>query len=386
MNKTSTFAAALLLASSALAQGVTSDRVLLGQSCALKGPASALGQGMSLGLELYFDQVNAKGGIDGRTIQLKTINDGYEPKKCTVATKMLTSKLDVFALIGGVGTPTAKVAVPIAEAAKVPFLAPFTGAEFLRSPHKRYVVNLRGSYWQEMERLAQYLVDEQGMKKIACFYQNDGYGQAGLSGIVKALEARSMELCAEGTYKRNTTAVKTGLDAIAASKPDAVVMVGAYKPCAAFIKAAKANPATASATFCNISFVGTKALMAELGDAAQGCVVSQVVPFPWDATIPVVAEYQAALKKAGKADEIDFVSLEGFMAGKMFCQVLERVEGDLTRESFLDTVGRVGKFDLGGAVLGFGPKDHQGMDEIFLTVFDGGRVVPLESAAAAPGK
>ncbi len=364
-------------------EGITGDKILLGQSCALKGPAKALGLGMQTGLQVYFDGVNKDGGIHGRTIELKTINDGYEPDKCVKATTMLIDKMKVFALIGGVGTPTAKVAVPICEENEVPFIAPFTGAEFLRNPYKEWVVNFRGSYYQEMERLTQYLVDGQGYKKIACFYQNDGYGKAGLSGIELALKQRGLELCATGTYERNTVAVAGGLDSIAPQEPDAIVMVGAYKACSAFITAAKSNPATADATYCNISFVGTKALINELGAAGEGCVVSQVVPYPWDTSIPVVAEYQKAMKAAGKKSEIGFVSLEGYLSGKFFCTVMENIEGEPTREQFIAKTNEIGTFELGGVTLVFGSDDHQGMDDVFLTIFKGGDPVVLDGARVA---
>jgi ABC-type branched-subunit amino acid transport system substrate-binding protein len=358
--------------------GVTDTTVSLGQSCALKGPAAGLGKGMSEGLNAYFEWVNTNGGIDGRTIELTTLNDGYEPDKCKLVTTTLIKKLNVFALIGEVGTPTSKVAVPIAEENGVPFLAPFTGAEFLRNPHKPYVVNMRASYYQEMERLTQHLVDANGKSRIACFYQNDGYGQAGLSGIKIALEKRGMELASTGTYERNTTAVASGLTELAAGNPDAIVMVGAYKPCAAFIKLAKRNDATKDATFCNISFVGTKNLLGELGDAAEGCIVSQCVPYPWDTEIPLVKEFHKVMTKTGRKDDIGFVTLEGFMAGKLFCSVLDNVEGELTRESYLASVVDLGKVDLGGLSLNYGEEDNQGMDNVYLTVFRGGEVQPLD--------
>lgn len=361
--------------------GVTDAQILLGQSCALKGPASGLGEGMKDGLNVYFDAINAEGGINGRKIVLKSVNDGYEPAKAEKTTAMLIDKLQVFALIGEVGTPTSKVAVPIAEAAEVPFLAPFTGAEFLRNPYKPYVVNVRGSYYQEMETLAQLLVDGRGLKKIACFYQNDGYGQAGLSGIKIALEKRGLELAAEGTYERNTTAIAQGVSAIESSQPDAVIMVGAYKPCAAFIKAAKGNANFANTTYCNISFVGTKNLLSELGDAAgEDCVVSQVVPYPWDTSVPLVAEYQAKMKAAGKEDGIGFISLEGYMAAKLFHMAAAGIEGEPTRQALLDQLKAQGTFDLGGINLVFGENDHQGMDTVFLTQFKGGKVVPMEAS------
>jgi branched-chain amino acid transport system substrate-binding protein len=356
--------------------GVTPEEILLGQSCALTGPAGDLGTKMRTGLEAYFSKVNESGGVNGRKIRLISKDDGYEPDMAIKTTRELIEKDKVFLLIGEVGTPTSKAVVPIAEQAKVPFFGPFTGAEFLRNPFKKYVINVRGSYYQEMERLAQYLVDEKGLKKIACFYQNDSYGQAGLSGIEIALEKRGLKLVATGTYERNTVAIKGGLLDIRKASPDAVVMVGAYQPCAEFIKLAKKVGMT-DVVYCNISFVGTGSLKKELGEAGEGCIISQVVSFPHDESILLVAEYNDAMKKYQPATAPGFVSLEGYMVGKLFCMAAKDVKGDLTRESLISAIENTGVFDLGGVVLKFGPNDHQGMDEVFLTIIKGGDIKPL---------
>ncbi len=356
--------------------GITEKEILLGQSCALTGPAEALGKGMQAGLNAYFAKINDIGGIKGRKVRLISRDDGYEPDRAIKNTRDLIEKEKVFLLIGEVGTPTSKAVVPIAEKANVPFFGPFTGAEFLRNPFKKYVVNVRGSYYQEMEKLAQYLVDTKGLKKIACFYQNDGYGQAGLSGIEIALEKRKMTLVATGTYERNTVAVKSGLLKIRKAKPDAVVMVGAYKPCAEFIKLTK-KVGMNDTVFCNISFVGTEALRKELGTQGEGCIISQVVTFPFDESVSLVKEYSAAMKKYQSKAKIGFVSLEGYMVGKLFCMVAESLPDTPDRESFISTVGTTGTFDLGGVKLKFGPKDHQGMDKVFLTIIKQGKIMPL---------
>lgn len=376
----------LLLASSFVAlahvpaqadPGVSATEIVVGQSAALSGPAMALGTGMRTGMEAYFNEVNAAGGINGRKIRFVARDDGYEPEKAIAATKALLDEDKVFALVGEVGTPTSKAAVPIAEAAKAPFIGPFTGAEFLRNPYNPYVVNVRASYYQETERMAQYLVDVKKLTKIACFYQNDGYGEAGLAGIKQALERRKMELCATGNYERNTVAVKTGLMAIRKGEPEAIVMIGAYKPCAEFIKLGRKSGLD-KALYLNVSFVGTAALKTELGDEGEGVIITQVVPLPTDAKVAVVDEYQKALKKHFPSAEQDFVSLEGFLAAKLFCEVLRKVEGEPTREKLLATIKSVGKWDLGGVTLVFGENDHQGMDEVFLTHIKDKSVVSLE--------
>ena len=365
-----------LVGSAHAENGVTDTSISLGQSAALSGPAKDLGTNMKAGLEAAFAKVNDAGGIKGRKITLTSKDDGYEPDRAIKNTKELIEKSKVFLLIGEVGTPTSQAAVPIAEKAEVPFFGPFTGAEFLRNPFKKFVINVRGSYYQEMEKLAEYLVDNKGLKKIACFYQNDGYGQAGLNGIKIALQKRGLKLVETGTYERNTIAVKGGLLKIRKAKPDAVIMVGAYKPCAEFIKLAK-KVGMKDTVYCNISFVGTSSLTNELGSAGEGAIISQVVNFPYDESVPLVEEYTAAMKKYKPNVKPGFVSLEGYMVGKLFAMAAQSVQGEFTRENFIKAIDAKGSFDLGGVNLTFSSNDHQGMDDIFLTIIENGKIKPL---------
>lgn len=357
--------------------GVKPDEILIGQSCALSGPAQALGRGVKAGMDAYFAKINAEGGIRGRKIRLISRDDGYEPIQAIRNTRELLDHDKVFLLIGEVGTPTSEAVLPLVEKAKVPFFGPFTGAEFLRNPPKKYVVNVRASYYQEMEKLAEYLADKKGFKKIACFYQNDAYGQTGLDGIRIALEKRSLKLAAAGSYERNTLAVKSALLDIRKAKPDAVVMAGTYQPCAEFIRTA-GKIGMKDTVFCNMSFVGTEALLKELGAAGEGCVISQVVSFPWDDSISLVKEYHEALKSYAPDSELGFVSLEGYMTAKLFCMILSGLK-DITRENFIREIETVKTFDLGGITAQFDSLDHQGMDSVFLTVIKDGVIKPLDN-------
>lgn len=377
----------LLFSAAIAAQGVTDNEIVLGQACALKGQAQGLGTGMQTGLQVWFEKQNAQGGVHGRKVRLVSVNDGYEPERSVQAVKMLIEQEKVFAIIGAVGTPTAKVTVPVCTEAKVPFFGAFTGAELLRAPYNRYVVNLRASYFQETERLAQYLVDQNGMRKVACFYQDDAYGQAGLEGIKRALQNRKMELVATGNYKRNTLAIAEGLESVAKGNPDAVVLIGAYAPCAEFMKQAKANTGMQKTVMCNISFVGSNNLLQAVGEAGEGSIISQVVPFPTDSTVPVVKEYLADMKKAGKEAEIGFISLEGYLAGKLFTTMAEKTGKNLTREALLDTVVAQKSLDLGGLTLSYGPQDNQGCDSVFLTTIKKGKLQDVPTVPqAAPAK
>lgn len=350
------------------ANGVYSDRIVLGQSAAFEGPAAALGLGMRLGLQAAFNEVNASGGVNGRKIELVTYDDGYEPEKSIKNVKKLISQDEVFALIGSVGTPTSKASQPIAKTAGVPFFGPFTGAGFLRAPENSNVINVRGSYDQETEEWIKYLTEQVGAKKIAILYQDDSFGRAGLSGVEKAMSKRGIALVAKGTYQRNTVAVKGALLDIRKAKPDAVVMVGSYKPIAEFVKLAKR--VKLKSKFVTISFVGSKALARELGEHGAGVVVSQVVPLPSDSSLPLIAQYQAALSSIDSAAEPGFVSLEGYLVGRLMIDALGKIQGDVTREKLLSAVKGTGSFNVGGVDLQFGPNDSQGMDDIYLSVIN----------------
>jgi ABC-type branched-subunit amino acid transport system substrate-binding protein len=343
-----------------------SSPLVLGQSCALSGPAQNLGLEMRAGLLAAFSSINDDGGIHGREIILLSRDDGYEPDKAVRNTKALIYDDQVFALIGAVGTPTSMAVAPIVSEAKIPFFAPFTGAEFLRTPFNKYVINVRASYFQEMEKLAAYLINEKKISRVACFYQNDSYGFAGLRGIEIALAKRGMTLVSKGSYERNTIAVMGAMRDIYEEDPEAVVLVGAYSACAEFIKLSK-NKIAGEVVFCNISFVGTESLREALGGYGQDVIVSQVIPSPYVSETSLTSEFKRAMDKYQHDAPISFTSLEGFIAGKLFGKIAMAVKGELTRERFISTMEEIGRFDLGGLLLEFGPEDHQGMDTIYLT-------------------
>ncbi len=359
--------------------GVSESKIVFGQAAALEGPAAALGTGMRLGIQAAFKAVNAEGGIHGRNLELISYDDGYEPDRSISQVRKLINNDKVFALIGAVGTPTSKATQPIATEAQVPFFGSFTGAGFLRNPDHGNIVNVRATYAAETEAWIRHLVDSRKMEKIALLYQDDAFGRVGLKGVTAALEKRNMKLVATGTYQRNTTAVKSALLEIRKAKPDAVVMVGAYKPIAEFIKLSK--KVKFDPTFVNISFVGSDALSNELGTAGEGVIISQVVPFPWDTSIPLVAEYQAALAQMDPDAKPGFVTLEGYMVGKLASLALEELGTEVSREAFLNTIWKTGTYDLGGVTLTFGAGDNQGMDDVFMTIIQSdGSFSPISGA------
>ena len=358
--------------------GVFDDRIVFGQSAAFTGPAGQLGTGMNHGIQAAFAEANRAGGVNGRLLELVTRDDTYEPELAIANTTELIETENIFALIGAVGTPTSRSAVPVAEAAGVPYIAPFTGAAFLRDRKLRSVINLRSSYNQETEEMVERLTEDLGIERIAVMYQDDSFGRAGFNGASAALYRRYLEPVAVGLYQRNTTAVKTGLLDLRKGRPEAVIVVGAYKPVAAVI--AWAREIGMNPVFMTVSFVGSNALAEELGPVGKGVIVTQVVPFPTDTSNPVVAAYQEALAEYDADVEPGFVSLEGYLAGRLAIAGLERCGLDVTRACFLSVLRNAQPIDMSGVEFRFSQEEgNQWSDEVYLTMIeeDGG-YIPLE--------
>ncbi len=344
--------------------GVSDKEIIVGQFAAMSGPAAQLGQRLNVGIQAYFRSVNEQGGINGRTLRLLTRDDGYEPDRAVAAVKGLIEQDQVFALVGSVGTPTGLAALPVFTAAKVPMVGMFTGAQGLREPFNRYVFHVRSSYFDETERIVQHLTTL-GVKKIAVFYQNDAYGKAGLEGMMRALSKRQLQPAGTATVERNTVDVAAALNTLLPAQPEAVVQIGAYKACAEFIKQARARGY--GGQFFNVSFVGSKALADELGATGMGVVISQVVPFPYIPSSPVVREYQQRMKEAGQT-EFDFSSMEGFLIGKVFVEGVRRAGKNLTRDTLITALESMKDVNLGGFEINYSPRDHSGSKYTDLTI------------------
>ncbi|WP_394778850.1 ABC transporter substrate-binding protein [Undibacterium sp.] len=346
--------------------GITDQKITLGQSAAFTGPAAQLGIQLNAGAKAYFDQVNAQGGVFGRKIEIVKLDDKYEADLAAANTKKLVEGDDVFALFGYVGTPTSNAALPIFTKAKVPFFAPFTGAQSLREPFNRQVFNIRGSYFDETEHLVERLV-RTGMKNIAVFYQNDAYGKAGLEGVERALKKMNVQMVDTATVERNSTDVAKAVDKLLPKRPDAIIQISAYASCAAYIK--EMRKAGYNGQFYNVSFVGSQALADTLGKDGPGIVISQVVPFPWHGAVPVVSEYTKVLQKAGIQD-LNFSSLEGFIAAKIFTEGLKRSGRNLTRERLISSLESINpsNYDVGGFDVSFSPTNHNGSKYVDMTM------------------
>ncbi|TAG77892.1 MAG: ABC transporter permease [Betaproteobacteria bacterium] len=347
---------------SVLSLAVSAQEIVLGQSAAISGPAQELGKEMRLGASLYFERVNADGGVRGKRVVLRTMDDGYEADRAAANTQKMVADGDIHAFFGYVGTPTSLPSLKIATEARIPFFGAFTGAQALRDPFNRYVFNVRASYFDETEAIVRQMT-QSGATKIAVFYQNDSYGQAGLAGVERALLKRDLKVFARGTVERNSIDVKAAVDAMFAVKPEVIVMISAYSSCAEFIKQAKARGIATQ--FVNVSFVGTHALAKALGPAADGVLISQVMPPPTAKKYAIVREYLTAIEAAKV--EPSYTSLEGFVAAKIMVEALKR-GGDASREALVKALESMRNYDVGGLNISFSPENHNASKFVELTV------------------
>ncbi|MBW2108384.1 MAG: ABC transporter substrate-binding protein [Deltaproteobacteria bacterium] len=360
------------------------DCIVLGMSTALSGPAAKLGLNMAEGVKAAIEEFNRSGGIHGRNLRLIVLDDGYEPVRTVPNMRRLVEKERVLAVVGNVGTPTAVVAIPIANASRTPFVGAFTGAGILRrKPPDRYVINYRASYNEEVTAMVNALMEFARLKpeQIAFFTQRDAYGDAGFAAGIRALKDHGLHdehLIVHGRYERNTVAVENALAEIimAEPQPRAVIMVGAYAPCAAFIMLARNN--ALNALFLNVSFAGAEPLAKALGPAGDGVIVTEVVPH-YDENLPIAGEYKKALKALNLSGGPSCASLEGYIAMRMLGLALTSIKGRLTREAVVDALEALGEFDLGlGVPLRLGPSQHQACHVVWPTMLKSGKVVPFE--------
>ena len=343
--------------------------IVLGQSAPFTGPAAQLGIQFYEGAKLFLDQYNAQPGH--RDVAIKFLDDGYEPDRCAANTKKLIDD-DAFALFGYIGTPTSLAAMPLAVNAKIPFIAPFTGAMALREPFHKNVFHLRASYNDETALIVKQLT-HLGLRKIAVFYQNDAYGKAGLDGVTLALSQMDLKPAALATVERNSADVSAAVKSIVAARPDAVVQVSAYKSCAAFIR--EARKAGYGGTFFNVSFVGTQALADELGKDGAGVVVTQVVPSPYNAANGITREFNDALRKGGGNTKANFSSLEGYLAAKVLVEGLRRAPGKGSRDGLITGLESIDRQQFGGFEVSYSPRKHVASKFVELSMITGdGRI------------
>jgi len=353
----------------------TWDPITLGASLPLNGINKELGQEVLEGANAYFQEINAQGGIDHIPLQLIHYDDKYEPQNTLKNTQKLINEDQVFALFGFVGTPTTKKILPIIEG--IPFIAPYTGASFLRDGTHSNIVNFRSSYDEEIENIVQYLHQTKHITRFAVFYQNDDYGISGYNATIKALDQRRLTLVAEGTYKRNTLSIRHALHEIEVASPEAIILVGAYKPSARFIKKWR-KLYTNKTIFAPISFVNANALIEELHGNGENIYFSLTVPSYDNRSLEVAHEYRKILHHYYPNAKPSYASFESFLAAKTVVKALKEIEGGITQEKFLTKLKHLSPDAIGQIPIAY--EHTQLLNRVYLSIFKEGKFRLVEGS------
>lgn len=345
--------------------GITDSTVTLGMSAPFSGPNGAYGKEMKEGALAYFAQLNTSGGINGRKVELVTLDDGYETEKAVANTRKLITENKVFALMAYYGSSPTTEAMKVFTEAKVPLIGTISGAGSLRTPVSRYMFHLRASYADETEAIVNHLVGL-GINQIAVFYQNDGFGKSGLDGVIATLAQHKLKPVAVGSVERNSLDVGSAVTQITKANPQAVIMVTLYKPTAEFIR--QMRKAGQIPQFSTLSPIGADLLVAEMGaKEAHGIGISQVMPYPWNDTLPIAKEYHKALQAYAKHSNYSYYGIEGFINAKLVAEALKKAGRDPSREKVVSIL-ESGTFDLGGYKVNYSPANHNGSRFVDLTV------------------
>ena len=361
--------------------GISDNSILIGSCSALDGPAHFLGRQTVLGASAYLHMVNDEGGVFGRKIQLQAFDDSYDPDKAPACFKRMT-KEGVFALGFFVGTPTAKVYVPLAQEEKIPVVGLFTGAQLLYEPLKHEILNVRASYYDETREQIDKLW-EANVRKIGVIYQDDPFGKAVLDGVKLALQKHNATPVGLGTFTRNSVDIAAGLKDVMAARPQAVVIAGPYTPAAVIVK--EAHSSGWRPQFLTVSFVGTEEFIKEAGSDADGTIITQVMP-PYDRTdYATVSQYRKCLAKYSPGEAPTFVSLEGFVDAMVLVEGLKRAGKEPTREKFIAAIESMHDLNVGlgpKLILNYSSTDHKGFDNVYPTIVKNGQPVLLTDWSA----
>lgn len=352
------------------------DSLKLGISVPNSGIMKAWGNAVYSGADAYFSYVNENNLLSGKKISLIVYDDKYEPEITFENIKKLIDE-KIFLFFGFVGTPTVKKNLPILQEEKIPFIAPFSGAEFLREEKNKHFVNFRSSYSQEIDAIVKYLYEKKGVKRFAVFYQNDDYGEEGFVSLLESLDKRGLKLSGEGTYKRNTLSIKHALYEIKNAQPEAILMVGAYRANALFIKTAKRDEIFKDTYFCNISFGDADEMIKELDKNSTNLLFSEVVPNYKNSELGVILEYKELMKKFYPNQALGFISLESFLAAKTVVAALQNIQGAITRDKFLSEIKSLKGDYLGGLEIDF--KNRQLHNKVYLYGYEDSNFIEVKN-------
>jgi ABC-type branched-subunit amino acid transport system substrate-binding protein len=347
------------------------NEIVVGQSVPLTGVLATSGAQIRDGVKLCFDQVNTNGGVHGARIRHVVRDDAYKVDETLRQTQALITQDKAVALIGYAGTANVGELLKQGTLARagIALVGPVTGAESLRTPFNANLFHVRAGYADEMEHMVNHLYTV-AIRRIGVFYQNDGFGQAGLAGAERAAAKRGLKIAVSAGYERNTMDidVSKAVAAIRANEPQALIMVAINKPAAAFAKAYRAAGGTAQ--LLNISVVDPNELIKLAGlDAVQGLGITQVMPFPFAPNLPVVREYQALLARRSAAEASpSYFGLESYIGAKVLVEGLRRAGPNPTPERVLHALESIDSYDAGGYVVRYAKANRIGSKFVDITI------------------
>jgi ABC-type branched-subunit amino acid transport system substrate-binding protein len=361
-----TFVAAALAAAFALpafAQKDAGSPIVIGQSVPLSGSNKELGEDIREGALAYLKRLNDAGGVNGRKIELVSLDDANDTKRSEANTKTLIDQ-GVIALFGYGSATLSQPALPHVEAARITFFAPFTGADPMRK-FNRFVFNHRASYADEMEKVVDHYTTF-GIKRFAIVHYDDAIGKANFGAVERALKARNLNVVAVASLQRTQTDISKDVAKVMQANPDVVITTTLYKHAADFVKLSRKQGS--GAQFISNSFPGSTALAAALGSDGLGVAMAQVVPTVSKRSIPIVKEYQEAVEKLKGKKDYSFQALESYIAMKVLVESIRRAGPQPTREKLLQALDTMQNYDLGGYVVNFTPSSHNGSSYVGLTI------------------
>ena len=343
--------------------GASDAEIRIGQSCQLTGPLSSLTKEIQDGAALYFRQVNARGGVHGRTIRIISKDDGYDPVRAAANAKSLIEEDGVVALFNVAGTPTTLAVLPIAREHRIPLVAPFTGTGPLRTPFERYVFNVRAGYADEIEKIVQHL-GVLGIHQVAVAYLNNSFGKGGLASAHAAVQKTSVALVAAAPLEVDGRGLKEAAADMARARPQAIILVTAGKTTSDFIAAYQA--VASGAQFYALSVVSSRQLIDSLGDRSKGVAIAQVMPYPWGGASELSREILSLAKP--QAIDVTYNHMEGYVSAKVLVEALKLTAQSPTPEAIVHALESLHSLDLGGLMLHFSDRNHNGSTYVELTI------------------
>ena len=347
-----------------LAQASGGDgEIRIGQSCQLSGPLSSLTKEIQDGAALYFRQVNARGGVHGRSIRVISKDDGYDPARAAANARSLIEEDGVIALFNVAGTPTTLAVLPVARDHRIPLIAPFTGSGQLRAPFERHVFNARAGYGEEIEKIVQHL-SVLGIAHVGVAHLNNSFGKGGVVAVQSAAQKTRISLVATTPLEVDGKGLKETAAEMAHGRPQAIILITAGKITSDFIAAYQAI--ATGAQFYALSVVSSRQLIDALGDRSKGVAIAQVMPYPWGGASELSREILGLAKAQGI--QVTYNHMEGYVSAKLLVEGLKLAGQSPTPETLIRALEGLHALDLGGFILHFSDHNHNGSTYVELTI------------------